>query len=298
MVQTSGAGHTWSDRNPNLGEPTLNHDFTSGRQLSAVCGTSVAAAHVTHVAARMETALQNQFGERPSQNLIRALIVNSARVDDNVEDFFPSQAEVLNTVGYGQPDDDFCWSLGNRVTLVSEDTLEYRKFHVYSLIVPSEFITERGNRSISVSLAYDPPTRSSRKDYIATAMWLELFGGLTTQQVIEYRSKYEGGGKPPKVPDKNVLDFLPRRRTVMMSIVQKRCWHSNRGTLFLNRSDPNGDASLHIFVGCRPRFPNPLQENTQRYALVVTLEHTSQHVDIYQEIRSRVRTRPRVRVTS
>lgn len=296
---TSVAGKiSWRKNDLHLGEPTLSINFTSDRALQAVCGTSVAAAHVTHIAARMEAALRDQLDMKPSQNLVRALLVNSARVDDNVKDYLDGQDNLLNAVGYGQPNVEYCWSSGNRVTLVSEDVLQYRKFHVYSLVVPDVFLKEQGKRSISVSLAYDPPTRLSRQDYIANAMWLEIFGGLTTEQVFEYRSKYERDGEAPGVPKTNELGFKPSKQRIKMSTVQKRSWQSSRGTLFLNKPNPKGDPSLHLFVGCQPRFPNPFGENTQKYALVVTLEHESQHVDIYQELKTNVRVHERVRATA
>ena len=288
----------WRRDDVNLGEPTLNRDFITGRLLRAVCGTSIAAAHVTHVAARMESALRIQLDEEPSQNLIRALLANSASVGDKVKgNFGGRQGDLLKVVGYGRPSIDHCWSSRNRVVLLAEDLVRHREFHVFSLVVPEEFLEQKGKRSISVSLAYDPPTRLSRQDYIATSMWLEVFGGLTTEQVIEYMSKYEGDQEPPSPPEKNRLGFEPRGQTIRMSTLQKRTWRSNQGTMFLNRQDPNGDATLHIFVGCRPRFPNPYGEDTQKYALVISLEHESQNVDVYQEIRTRVRTRDRVRAT-
>lgn len=288
------AGHLhWRRNDPNLGEPTLNRDFVSGRLLRAVCGTSLAAAQVTHIAARMEAALKSTFQAEPSQNLVRALLVNSASPSNNVKKYV-NKNDLLNTVGYGQPNSEYCWSTPNRVSVVAEDIVQYKTFHVYSLVVPEVFLQEPGRRSISLSLAYDPPTRLSRRDYISTAMWLEVFGGLTTEQVIEYRSTYNGDGEPPRAPDRNKLNFRPPGQTIRMSTVQKRSWSSNQGTIFLNRPDPSGDASMHIFVGCQERFTNPLGEDSQRYAIVVTLEHTSQSIDVYQEVRARVRTRARI----
>ena len=181
---------------------------------------------MTHIAARMEAALRNDFQTAPSQNLVRALLVSSARPHDNVNSYV-GKGNVLNTVGYGEPNVEYCWSTPNRVSLVAEDIVEYRTFHVYSLVVPEDFIQEPGRRSISVALAYDPPTRLSRLDYIATSMWLEVFGGLTTEQVVEYRSKYAGDGKPPKAPARNKLNFSPAGQTIRMSTVQKRSWSSN-----------------------------------------------------------------------
>ena len=284
---------SWRRNDPQLGEPTLNRDFATGRLLRAVCGTSFAAAQVTHIAARMEAALRNEFQTAPSQNLVRALLVSSARPHDNVNRYV-DKVDVINTVGYGEPNVEYCWSTPSRVSLVAEDIVGYRTFHVYSLVVPEDFIQEPGRRSISVTLAYDPPTRLSRRDYIATNMWLDVFGGLTTEQVIEYRSKYLGDSDPPVVPPNNRLNFSPAGRTIRMSTVQKRSWASNQGTIFLNRLDPKGDAWLHIFVGCQQVFTNPLGEDSQRYALVVTLEHDSQSIDVYQQVRARVRTRARI----
>ena len=286
----------WRGNKIQLGEPTLNRNFASERALIAATGTSVAAAHVTHIAARMEAILRRQLERSPSQNLVRALLVNSARVDDNVEDYFERQSDVLNTVGYGQPSVEYCSSSGNRVTLIAEEKLEHRSFDVYSLVVPEEFLEEKGKRSVSVTLAYDPPTRLTRQDYIATAMWLEIYGGLTTEQVLNFRSKYSGEGAPPKVPERNKLKFKPGWQTIKMSTVQKRHWRSNQGSIFQRRRDSNDDATLHIFVGCQPRFSITQEEDSQRYALVVTLDHESQNVDVYQQVRARVRIQQRIRV--
>ena len=61
-----------------------------------------AAAHVTHVAARMEAALRGTtFETAPSQNLVRALLVSSARPNNNVNKYV-DKGDLLHTVGYGQ----------------------------------------------------------------------------------------------------------------------------------------------------------------------------------------------------
>jgi len=289
----------WDRRDTNLGEPTLNYNFATGRLLCVTCGTSASAPQVTHIAAQVEAALRDQLQAPASANLIRALVVNSARLDNHVKDWIgETQETILRTVGYGQPHMEACWSTSNRATLIAEDFVPYKTFHVYSLKVPDAFLESKGNRSITVTLAYDPPTRLSRKDYIANAMWLEVYRGLTTEQVFEYRSKYDGDGEPPKVPDANKLDFKPGGLTVKMSTVQSRSWHSDRGTKLSYRPSQDSDATFHIFVGCQPQFPNPLGEDQQHYALVVTLEHEDQQIKLYQEIRSRVRTRARVRVSN
>lgn len=58
-------------------EPTLNH--TTEKIFKGFCGTSFSAPHVTHMAARLERALEKQLGQKPSANLIRAMLANSAK---------------------------------------------------------------------------------------------------------------------------------------------------------------------------------------------------------------------------
>jgi len=191
-----------------------------------------------------------------------------------------------------------CWSTEGRVTVVGEDVVPFKTFHVYELRLPDAFLKLKGKRRITVTLAYDPPTRLSRRDYIANAMWLEVYRGLTTEQIIEYRSRYQSDGEPPTVPNGNKLDFKPGGQTLRPSTVQSRSWESTRGTKMDRRPSEGDDPTFHIFAGCQPRFPDPLAEDRQRYALVVTLEHDNQRVNLYQEVRQRVRARVRVRVPS
>ena len=294
-VDSLGDKYIWQKNDPNLGEPSTTHDFATRGLLRASVGTSFAAARVTHIAAQVDAALREQLGSIPSANLIRAVVANSAKVDRHMRNLFNNQqSQLLKIVGYGIPSVEASWSSPSRVTLFSEDVVAHRTFHVYSLNIPSEFLNARGRRSVRVSLAYNPSTRLSRRDYISTAMWLEVYRGLTSEQIIEYRSASGGDGEPPVVPNIHKLDFKPGGQTLKMSTLQTRSWESNQGTKLNYSPVANGEATLHIFVGCQPRFPSPLAEDKQAYALVVTLEHENQNIDLYQQVRNRVR--PRIRV--
>ena len=230
-VDSLGNMSIWQKNDPNLGEPSTTHDFVTRGPLRSSVGTSFAAARVTHIAAQVEAALRQQLNSSPSANLIRAMVANSAKVDRNLRAIFDDQlSPLLKTVGYGIPTLEALWSSPSRVTLFAEDEVALRTFHVYSLIIPSEFLDTAGRRSVRVSLAYNPPTRLSRRDYISTAMWLEVYRGLTSEQIIEYRSAYQGDGEPPTAPKANKLDFRPGGQTLRMSTLQTRSWESNQGT--------------------------------------------------------------------
>lgn len=60
-----------------LNEPTLNNSID--RVFKGWQGTSFAAPHATHIAARLQRALYTQLGAEPSANLIRALLASSAK---------------------------------------------------------------------------------------------------------------------------------------------------------------------------------------------------------------------------
>lgn len=65
-----------------LVEPTLNNG--NDKIFRGYCGTSFSAPHVTHIAARIERALEKQLHEKPSANLIRAILINSARCTEDM----------------------------------------------------------------------------------------------------------------------------------------------------------------------------------------------------------------------
>ncbi len=82
LRQIGRGNNRWLKTDQNLMEPTLNH--TTDKVFKGYCGTSFSAPHVTHMAARLERALENQLQERPSANLIRAMLANSAKCSEEM----------------------------------------------------------------------------------------------------------------------------------------------------------------------------------------------------------------------
>lgn len=74
--QMSSTQTRWT-ANQALNEPTLNNAID--KVFKGWHGTSFSAPHVTHIATRLERAVQSQIGEAPSANLIRALLASSAK---------------------------------------------------------------------------------------------------------------------------------------------------------------------------------------------------------------------------
>ena len=177
--------------------------------------------------------------------------------------------------------------------LVTEAELEEDKLHFYRIPVPPSFLSTKGARGIAVALAYDPPVRSSRKEYLARTMFVDVLQGLTTQEVALYRSRFLGAGQPPSPPSGAALGFRPPCTAPQWSTLQVRRIEWARAPRF--RTDTNGNQNLHVVVGCQRRFPTGL-DTRQRYGLVINFWHAGEEARIYQELRAVIRQPVRVRV--
>lgn len=229
----------WLKTDQKLLEPTLHNG--NDKIFKGWCGTSFSAPHVTHIAARIERALQEQIKEKPSANLIRAILVNSARCTDEMlswaeasTDVFhkgknnPKQERRLRLIGFGKANDSLLYSDDNHVTLFAEDSLELRSFHLYKIPVPKEFLKVKAEKSIAISLAYNPITRLSRKDYLTNNLWFEVFRKIDERDLILYKAKKESGEDSEEdlenLPDENKAAFLPGYRDLSKSTLQQRIW--------------------------------------------------------------------------
>ena len=274
----------WLKTDQKLLEPTLHNG--NDKIFKGWCGTSFSAPHVTHIAARIERALQEQIKEKPSANLIRAILVNSARCTDEMlswaeasTDVFhkgknnPKQERRLRLIGFGKANDSLLYSDDNHVTLFAEDSLELRSFHLYKIPVPKEFLKVKAEKSIAISLAYNPITRLSRKDYLTNNLWFEVFRKIDERDLILYKAKKESGEDSEEdlenLPDENKAAFLPGYRDLSKSTLQQRIWRKGpRGgsDLLWDENEPY----IYILVTGKERFKYAEQEAPQDYALAIT----------------------------
>jgi len=161
------------------GVPTTASNFAppDGRILRTVAGTSFAAPKVSNMACQL-------FSHFPSasSNLIRALIGSSARVPSNrpgrLANLRPWEDGILRVYGNGQPDIERAqWSAENAVLLLDDAKLELDHFRLYELpSLPDVFLEATGSGYVSICLAFDPPTRRSRADYLGALCGLHETG--------------------------------------------------------------------------------------------------------------------------
>lgn len=247
-------------------------------------GTSFAAPKIAYMAARL-------FGAFPdvSANLIRAFLVASAKVPEpslNVLEHLGTDT-VYRVCGYGCPDLETARASDeNRVVLFSEADLGLDNFHVYEVPIPEELITTRGIRRISVTLAFDPPVRHSRFDYLGTKMSFRLIRGRSLDEIVRaFTPRSRDDNIEPLGSSNCPMDPGPRFReggTLQRSI-------------FTMRQNPqrNYGDTYYLVVRCEKKWARE-EHDPQRYAAVVVLEH-SVNVNLYARARNRVEAAVRIR---
>lgn len=310
MHQVVRGDSRWVQNDRCLMELTLNAN--NSRLFKGFCGTSIAAPRVTNLAARFEYALEEQIGRKPSANLIKAMLVNSAYLDDDTIEWAeqssdryyvgntnPKQQRRLRLLGYGQANDSGLFSGRNLVTLFSEDALDLRTFHLYKIPVPRDFLTVKCPKRISISMVYNPITRLSRKDYLANNLWFEVYRKIDEERLAEYKSKLETGMVDAEpLPKAFKADFLPGYTVLEKSTIQQRVWSKGQTggkDLLWNGDDP----LVYVLVTGKERFKYAEQEQPQQYALVITFSYDGeQDINLYNQLQQKVRVRERQRERS
>jgi hypothetical protein len=294
LKSPASATPRWIDRHFLVGELTIQRE-KDGRLIGSETGTSFACPHVTHAAALAERALATTIGREPSANLIRALVASAASMPPFPEGWIDDEEDRLRLVGYGLTSkDDVVWSKQNSVRLVAMDEIEEDRLHIYQIPLPSGFVGTSGYKGIQVALAYDPPVRRSRKEYLARTMWVDVLKGLTAGQVENLKSATVVEGEDP-VPKGSQLKLRPPFTDAQWSTLQVRrlTWKNK-----LNwPAGDDGTVMVHVVVCCQQRFRTGL-DGKQGYGLVVNLWHEGERVRLYQPLQLRLRPRVRVRVPS
>jgi Subtilase family len=183
------------------------------RLLATSAGTSFAAPLVSHAALRVLAAYPAL-----TSNGVRALLLASAVPTppviigaDKEVDAWKQQARLT---GYGKVSAEHAEaSDDHRAVLLAEEVMQVDDLHVFTIPLPSCF-TEPGSwRRITVALAYDPPARPTRLDYLASRMDSWAFRGVTVEQVRNaYAKPQDDTDTVPATLSNSNLDLQPSTR--------------------------------------------------------------------------------------
>jgi hypothetical protein len=266
---------------------------------SFYCGTSFAAPRVARLAALVEHSLRIYLNEIPSSNLIRAVLAGTAEIPDAAKirlsnsngDHAP-----IKVCGYGLPsENDALRSRDRRVTMVYQGAIQLDYFDVFAVPIPDVFRYAHGTRKIIVSLAYDPPVRRRRLDYLGVEMDIFLIRGKTIDEIHEAFGKLQ--------PNEDAEEAITG--TARMSLEPKSSSRNggySRKKSTLQRCEcvmkrPEGTNvdygnEYHLVVRCERKWA-PSEIETQEFALAVTL--CADDPDLYNQVALRIQQRVRAR---
>jgi hypothetical protein len=267
---------------------SLNREYID-RLFRTDVGTSFAAPRVAHMAARLFDAFPHA-----TANLVRALLAASASVPEPASEVLAplGRDAVVRVCGYGRPDLETARSSeDNRVVLYAQSEIAFDDFHVYEVPVPEEFIAEGGTREVAVTLAFDPPVRHSRLDYLGGKMSYRLIRGCSLEEVVEaFRQRSPEGDSDAEVrrltSTRHDCDLLPGAQAREGGTLQKGVFQMRRAP----RAE-YGD-TYYLVVRSERKWARD-EQGPQRYAVVVEIRHSAQ-VSLYNRIRQRVTARVRL----
>ena len=193
---------------------------------------------------------------------------------------------LLRTSGYGFPDIDRALkSSETKVTLWAENSIKMDRFDVYKIPIPEDFISKTGLRKITVSLAFSPPVRHTRKDYAGYIMDFELVRGIDLEETLERAANDD---KSENITDLGGerCSFCPKTGVIKNSTLQK-------ATFEIKRTPKEYGNCYYLIVVSQDKWITNSAEfiettDEENYSVVITLEHKKEEVKMYNEIKERI----------
>lgn len=273
-----GYASTLSADRVGCGVLTLNGNYLQSL-MTYRHGTSFAAP----VAAFKAALLLSEFPGH-SANFIRALmglstdhppaLIDRVGAPDGKESFLHAGYGVVD-IGLASASED------HRVVMAIEDSLPVDRFAVYEIPIPTDFQRIKGRRHIKVSLAFDPPVRNTRKEYMGIKMGYHLVRGKTADDVFDRFRKWD---KAEKDANGGELVFEGNSWRCKMTPVNTL---QEAGTLqvgsFVAHKDISGYGnSYYLVVRCEGKWASSLVEE-QTFAVAVELWHEA-NLALYQQV--------------
>lgn len=259
----------------------------SGALFRACCGTSFAVPAVSRCAADVLGSYP-----RASANLVRALVAGSATEPAGAR-AVTDMVKRRRLYGAGMPDSRRATnSDASRVTMTFDGDMAVDTAVIHPLPVPAEFVAGRSaSRRLRVSLAFDPPVRRQRRDYLAASMQVDLYRAVDIAELARVVAAQVADDSSPPIEDRrHVTRLEPGVDSSRNATLQVRVWEPQR----LNIDD--GDTYYLVVRHTVATWARGWWER-QRYALAVTLEDEGRlGLDLYAAVTQQVTVRSRARV--
>jgi hypothetical protein len=254
-----------------------------GRLFQMASGTSFAAPRITRLVADV-------WGAYPelSSNLVRCLVGLSCRPTHACRDQFGSDTDRLLAYGYGAANGKLaCESGGNRVVMTFDGAIDGDSVAIHPVPIPRDFATGRSARRIAAALAFDPPVRRQRREYLAGTMTFDLLRAVDIAQVREIYRRQDDD-REAMMNDRRRVGLDPGTTRTLSSTLQVREWRPR----LMNVDD--GDTYYLVVTHRRATWASDTEQN---YAVAVELvDEARVELDIYSLVQQRVEVPARTRV--
>ena len=182
--------------------------------------------------------------------------------------------------------------------MVFEGVIQNHAALIHPIPIPEAFAIGRSGRSISIALAYDPPVRRQRREYLGGRIKMDLFRNVGVDDLRELMGKQEPDDRLDIPSDRRRVQqrLRPTSTIAQGSTLQVRRWNAPAATS-LNPDD--GDTYHLVLTHVLETWAARLSEEYthQRYAIAVELwDRDRQGVDLYNLVQHQVQVSARARV--
>lgn len=239
----------------------------------------------------MAGALEASYPSLNSRT-IRALLLQAAVYPDGLTDLVEQldgdgRQNLHSLAGFGRVNLELAeTSTEGRAVLFAEDSLAPDEFHVYRLPMVDDFTGSSGPHAITASLAFDPPVRYRRADYLGFTMDFVVVRGLSRDEVFELASPLAKDSEDKL--GKHELDMHPRRTARSAGANQMGRWVSQTKPREQHHED------WHVVVRSWDRWFGD-DAGEQPYSLAIAVE-ASQADQLYSQLEVELQADLRVRV--
>ena len=248
--------------------------------LATDSGTSYAAPLVSNAALR----ILSRYPQLSANAVIALLLCSTEEMELVITGVANAKIQEYQRrlTGYGRVSADQAEvSEDHRAVLVGEAEITIDDVHLYTVPVPLTFYGPGGSRRIAAALAYDPPVRVTRLDYLANHMEIHAYRGVSLQQVQDaYTRQQKSDEEEPLELRRFRLDLQPS------SMRRGKGAHQFGSKTFQKRLDHTKGDQFIIAIKNTNRWD--VAGARQAYALAVVLERDRGHAPLYAELRARL----------
>ena len=256
-------------------------------------GTSYSAASVANIVGRVAATYPDA-----SANLLRSLVALSANVPASGQ--FSDQEQRTRTLGYGKPSwERASESNRERVVLICDDRVFKNGANIHPIPIPDDFSGAGTRRRFRIAIAFDPPVRRERRDYLGGHLQLEFYRATSIDEVESIHQEQVDSDSVVRLPsDRRRFfgKFVPTRTRLLTSTLQVYTFD-----LKSSRSLRSDDGDIYFLVATHISSSwltvSSAGDDTQTYAVAVELEDTEDaEIDLYSAVRQQLERRERERI--